>query len=138
MTVQTSQGSAVERSQQSNLADVVATILDKGVVVDVFARVSLVGIELLRVDARVVIASVDTYLRFAEEVGRLDMGREEPRDLTQVVGDITESGAQGKTKGAIEGGVDKLRELVTPDESEREGARRGRDDDRARRKERRR
>lgn len=137
MTVQTSQGSAVERSQQSNLADVVATILDKGVVVDVFARVSLVGIELLRVDARVVIASVDTYLRFAEAVGRLDMGREEPRDLTEVVGDITESGAQGKAKGALEGGVDKLRDLVSPGDGEREGARR-RGDDRDRRKERRR
>jgi hypothetical protein len=41
-------------------------VLDKGVVIDVFARVSLVGIELVRADARVVIASVDTYLRFAQ------------------------------------------------------------------------
>ena len=60
------------------LADVVNTILDKGLVIDVFARVSLVGIELLRVDARVVVASVDTYLRFAEAANRLGVGASEP------------------------------------------------------------
>src|ERR687885_1062729 len=95
-----SAGGTVERSQDSGLADVVNTILDKGVVVDVFARVSLVGIELLRADVRVVIASVDTYLRFAEAANRLTMGSEEPSDLTEVVGDITESGSKSKTKGA--------------------------------------
>src|SRR5215212_2883771 len=110
MSMQTSPGgSPVERSQESSsLADVVNTILDKGVVVDVFARVSLVGIELLRADVRVVIASVDTYLRFAEAVNRLDMGKEEPKDLTGVVEDVTESGAKGKSKGALEAGADKL------------------------------
>src|SRR5215217_8958496 len=92
-------GGAVEREQQSTLADVVTTILDKGVVVDVFARVSLVGIELLRVDARVVIASVDTYLRFAEAVGRLDMGSEEPKQLDEMVGEIGEKGSEGVSKG---------------------------------------
>lgn len=118
MAVQSTPGSAVERSQETNLADVVATILDKGVVVDVFARVSLVGIELLRADVRVVIASVDTYLQFAEAVNRLDMGAEEPRDLTEVVGDVTESASKAKTKGALEGGVDKVKELITPDDRE--------------------
>lgn len=115
MSIQSSPGSAVERSQTSSLADVVNTILEKGVVVDVFARVSLVGIELLRVDARIVIASVDTYLRFAEAANRVDMGAEEPKDLTGVVGEISETGAKSKTKGALEGGVDKLRELVGSD-----------------------
>jgi gas vesicle structural protein len=118
MSIQPSSGGAVERSQESQLKDVVATILDKGVVVDVFARVSLVGIELLRADVRVVIASVDTYLRFAEAVNRLDMGKEEPKDLTGVVEDVTESGAKGKSKGALDAGVEKLEELFETDEAE--------------------
>jgi len=120
MSMQTSPGgSPVERSQESSsLADVVNTILDKGVVVDVFARVSLVGIELLRADVRVVIASVDTYLRFAEAVDRLGMGTEEPKDLTGVVEDVTESGAKGKSKGALEAGADKLSDILEPDEED--------------------
>jgi gas vesicle structural protein len=118
MSVQPSPGGAVERSQESQLTDVVATILDKGVVVDVFARVSLVGIELLRADVRVVIASVDTYLRFAEAVNRLDMGKEEPKDLTGVVEDVTESGAKGKSKGALDAGAEKLEELFQTEEAE--------------------
>src|ERR671936_131499 len=113
-------GAALERQESSSLADVVDTILDKGVVVDVFARVSLVGIELLRADARVVIASVDTYLRFAEAVGRLEMGREEPKDLTGVVEDVTAAGAKRKTKGALEEGVDKLEDWLQPDEPQKE------------------
>ena len=113
-------GGALERQESSSLADVVNTILDKGVVVDVFARVSLVGIELLRADARIAIASVDTYLRFAEAVGRLEMGREEPKDLTGVVEDVSKSGSEGKTKGALEAGVDKLQEMMEPEEEEKD------------------
>ena len=64
-------GSNVERPGAGTLSDVITTILDKGLVIDVYARVSLVGIELLRADVRVVVASVDTYLRFAEAVNRL-------------------------------------------------------------------
>ena len=60
----------------SSLADVLEVVLDKGIVIDAYVRVALVGIELLTIDARIVIASVDTYLRFAEAVNRLDM---EPR-----------------------------------------------------------
>jgi gas vesicle structural protein len=118
MSIQPSPGGAVERSQESQLADVVATILDKGVVVDVFARVSLVGIELLRADVRVVIASVDTYLRFAESVNRLDMGSEEPKDLTGVVEDVSEAGAKGKSKGALEAGAEKLDEFLQSEKEE--------------------
>ena len=60
----------VEKSlASSSLADVVDRILDKGIVVDLWAKVSLVGIEILSVEARVVIASVDTYLKYAEAVG---------------------------------------------------------------------
>ena len=61
------------RGGPSGLADVVEVLLDKGLVIDAFVRVSLVGIELLTVDARVVVASVDTYLHFAEAVNRLDL-----------------------------------------------------------------
>ena len=63
----------IERSRSAGLADILDILLDKGLVVDIFLRVSLVGIELLTVDARIVIASVDTYLRFAEAVNRLDI-----------------------------------------------------------------
>jgi hypothetical protein len=120
MTMEPSSGgSTVDRSQESSLADVVNTILDKGVVVDVFARVSLVGIELLRVDARVVIASVDTYLRYAEAVNRLEMGSEEPSQLDDMIGDVSEAGSRGKTKGALEAGAEKLEDILgTADEKE--------------------
>ena len=61
---------AVEKTNSSSsLAEVIDRILDKGIVIDAWARVSLVGIELLAVEARVVIASVKTYLRYAEAVG---------------------------------------------------------------------
>jgi hypothetical protein len=72
----------LDRPAPSSLADVVDVILDKGLVIDIYVRVSLVGIELLTIDARIVIASVDTYLRFAEAVNRLD--------LTQTQGDLLE------------------------------------------------
>ncbi|MEH7454518.1 gas vesicle protein GvpA [Bacillus sp. AFS077874] len=61
----------------SSLAEVIDRILDKGVVIDAFVRVSLVGIELLAIEARVVIASVDTWLRYAEAVGLLKDEEEE-------------------------------------------------------------
>src|SRR5579863_10605468 len=84
----------------SGLADVLDVILDKGIVIDVYLRVALVGIELLTVDARIVIASVDTYLRFAEAVNRLDLGStEESEGLPQLVEDMTSGGAQSKTRG---------------------------------------
>src|SRR5215208_8393397 len=63
----------LDRPSPSSLADVLDTILDKGLVIDVYVRVSLIGIELLTIDARIVVASVDTYLRFAEAVGRIEV-----------------------------------------------------------------
>jgi gas vesicle structural protein len=66
-------GGYLDRPQSSSLADVVNIILDKGLVIDAFVRVSVVGIELITIDARIVIASVDTYLRFAEATNRLDL-----------------------------------------------------------------
>ena len=74
----------VARSSSSGLYDVLELILDKGLVIDVFVRVSLIGIEILTVDARIVIASVDTYLRFAEAVNRLDLMQSEAQPLPEM------------------------------------------------------
>src|SRR5579875_2676536 len=98
----------VQRSSSSGLVDVLNVLLDKGLVVDVFLRVSLVGIELLTVDARIVIASVDTYLRFAEAVNRLDLGQSSDEGLPQLVDDMTSGGAESKTKGVLEGAKETL------------------------------
>ncbi|MGW0119505.1 gas vesicle structural protein GvpA [Streptomyces sp. NPDC003327] len=95
-------------SGSGNLYDVLELILDRGLVIDAFVRVSLVGIEILKIDVRVVVASVDTYLRFAEACNRLDLesGRKAPTQLTDIVGEMTESGAKGKSKGALTGAVE--------------------------------
>jgi len=82
----------------SSLADVLDLILDKGIVIDAYVRVSLVGIELLTVDARVVIASVDTYLRWAEAVHRLVL-ENRPRELPDMVSGGR--GLAGKAKKAL-------------------------------------
>jgi gas vesicle structural protein len=95
----------------SGLADVIDLILDKGLVIDIYVRVSLVGIELLTIDARIVIAGVDTYLRFAEAVQRLDLTETETSGIPELLGDITEGGAESKTKGALSGATDKIGEL---------------------------
>jgi gas vesicle structural protein len=79
----------LDRPSPSSLADVLDTILDKGLVIDIYVRVSLVGIELLTIDARIVIASVDTYLRFAEAVNRLDLTEPGPKKLPELIGDAT-------------------------------------------------
>jgi gas vesicle structural protein len=116
------------------LADVVNTILDKGLVIDVFARVSLVGIELLRVDARVVVASVDTYLRFAEAAGRLGVGQSEPAGLPDLMNDLTSSGSKGKAQGMLDAAQEKIEEVFGPgeeEEVEEERPRRRRRDERA-------
>ena len=99
----------MSRGGPSGLADVLEVLLDKGLVIDAFVRVSLVGIELLTIDARIVVASVDTYLRFAEAVNRLDLLQV---NNAQTLGDLVsggqETGAKQKTKGALEGVRDKL------------------------------
>ncbi|MET8295265.1 gas vesicle protein GvpJ [Streptomyces sp. NPDC005180] len=99
----------------SSLYDVLELILDRGLVIDVFVRVSLVGIELLKIDVRIVVASVDTYLRFAEACNRLDLeaGRKAPAQLPEVVGDMLEGGSRGKTKGALGGAVEAVKQSLT-------------------------
>jgi hypothetical protein len=99
----------LERPRPSGLADVLEVILDKGIVIDAYVRVSLVGIELLTIDARIVIASVDTYLRFAEAVNRLDLTQtDDSEGLPELMESMTSGGAKSKTQGALEGVKEKL------------------------------
>jgi gas vesicle structural protein len=87
-------GSVSRRPASGTLAEVIDIILDKGLVLDVYVRVSLVGIELLTIEARVVIASVDTYLHFAEATNRLDLvGQAEERDTS--LGDVMGGSMRG-------------------------------------------
>jgi hypothetical protein len=102
-------GGYLERPKPSGLADVIEIILDKGLVIDAYVRVSLIGIEILTIDARIVIASVDTYLRFAEAVGRMNIAQDDQsQGLPDLLEGMTEKGAKGKTSGAIEGAKEKL------------------------------
>jgi gas vesicle structural protein len=106
---QRSGGGYMERPRPSGLADVIDIILDKGLVIDAYVRVSLIGIEILTIDARIVIASVDTYLRFAEAVGRLNIAESgDSVGLPELLEDMTEGGAKSKTKGAVEGVKEKV------------------------------
>jgi len=93
----------------SGLADVIDLILDKGLVIDAYVRIAVIGIELVTIDARIVIASVDTYLRFAEAVNRLDLTQTELAGLPE----LQEQGAKRETEGAIEG----VEEKLAPDSS---------------------
>jgi hypothetical protein len=102
-------GGYLERPRPSGLADVLEVILDKGIVIDAYVRVSLVGIELLTIDARIVVASVDTYLRFAEATNRLDLLQSDNSEgLPDLMESMTSGGAKSKTQGALEGVKEKL------------------------------
>ncbi|HET8751257.1 MAG TPA: gas vesicle protein GvpJ [Gaiellaceae bacterium] len=113
MQRESSAGYLTRAPRSSGLADVLEILLDRGLVIDAYVRVSLVGIELLTIDLRVVIASVDTYLRFAEAVNRLDL---RASDDSKSVPDLFQQGgeelAETKTKGAVEGGMDAIREKI--------------------------
>jgi gas vesicle structural protein len=118
-------GGGMGRPQASGLADVIDTILDKGIVIDAYVRLSLVGIELITIDTRIVVASVDTYLRFAEAVNRLDISQEK-QGLPGLVGEIQEGGAKHKTKGMLEAAGEKLGDFVSEAGQQRQSARRSR------------
>ena len=102
----------VERRAQGDLAQVVDLILDKGLVIDVWVKISLIGIELVTIRARIVVASVDTYLRYAEAVGRLEQSR--GSGLDTLTGGSS-SGSSGRKReiaaGVLEGGKEWLDEL---------------------------
>ena len=118
VTVASQQSQYLDRASSSALVDVVDLILDKGLVIDVYVRVSLVGIEILTIDARIVVASVDTYLRFAEATNRLDLARSgtETKGLPGLMDEIQESGGRKKTKGALEGVKDTVSDLLQGDD----------------------
>ncbi len=125
MTVMTQTGGMQPAATSSGsgtggLFDILELILDRGLVIDVFVRVSLVGIEILKIDIRIVIASVDTYLRFAEACNRLDLeaGRKAPDKLTDIVGNLVESGARGRTSGAIGGAIDAIGDIFDRDDKD--------------------
>ncbi|MDQ0790306.1 gas vesicle structural protein GvpA [Streptomyces sp. B3I8] len=107
----------------SGLYDVLELVLDRGLVIDAFVRVSLVGIEILKIDVRVVVASVDTYLRFAEACNRLDLesGPNKSTGLPELVGDMTESGARGKSKGALSGAAQTISDAFSQARDESRG-----------------
>jgi hypothetical protein len=110
MAVATSSRGYVDRPRPSGLADVIEVILDKGLVIDAYVRVSLIGIEILTIDARIVIASVDTYLRFAEAVNRLDIVQESTsQGLPELMESITEGGAKSKVKGLASGAMEAIK-----------------------------
>jgi hypothetical protein len=106
--------SSVTRAPRpSGLADVLDVVLDKGIVIDAYVRVALVGIELLTIDARIVIASVDTYLRFAEAVNRLDLQpSEQVAGLPGLMDNMREGGARSKTKGALTGAKESFKDAL--------------------------
>ncbi|MFJ4369046.1 gas vesicle protein GvpJ [Streptomyces chartreusis] len=109
------------------LYDVLELILDRGMVIDVFVRVSLVGIEILKIDARIVVASVDTYLRFAEACNRLDLERDSGSTTVPELfsGSAAKSIGKRKVRKAAETVGDTVRKAVggrddDSDESEEE------------------
>jgi gas vesicle structural protein len=107
-------------SSSSGLADVIELVLDKGLVIDAFIRVSLIGIEIVTIDVRVVVASVDTFLRFAEATNRLDLYGAEKRgtDVPQVLESATEHGvrkiASKKTKEFVDTALEKVENALSP------------------------
>jgi len=113
-------GGYLSRPTPSGLADVIETILDKGLVIDAYVRVSLVGIELLTIDARIVIASVDTYLRFAEATNRLDLYEQGGKDLGEAIGDLQGGGAAKKVSGAVSGAKKALTSGRSDDDDDEE------------------
>ncbi|WP_455709617.1 gas vesicle protein GvpJ [Micromonospora sediminicola] len=98
-----SPGSALERTGGGGggLADVVETVLDKGVVIDAQVSVAVVGIQLLEMNARVVVASIETYLRFAETVDRMNIVPKEQKTLPDLVDGVAGAAAKGKAVSGL-------------------------------------
>src|ERR687895_335327 len=123
MAVSSAGNRYVQGPSPSGLADVLDLILDKGLVIDLYVRVSLIGIEILTIDARIVVASVDTYLRFAEAVGRLNIDADDKEGLPELMQDMTSGASKSKKRGAREPAKEKSEEPCAPDEGGRGGGR---------------
>jgi gas vesicle structural protein len=129
-TMNTAPSTVSRRPSSGSLAEVIDIILDKGLVIDAYIRVSLVGIELLTIDIRIVVASVDTYLHFAEATNRLDLrgqAEEHDADLQDLIGGMAGSKTEGamdaageKASGALESGKDKIKAVFGQGEEESE------------------
>ncbi|MGW7690374.1 gas vesicle protein GvpJ [Streptomyces asiaticus] len=113
------------------LYDCLELILDRGMVIDVFIRVSLVGIEILKIDARIVVASVDTYLRFAEACNRVDLEFDRSKTVPELLGGMAGGGGspagrmatglgKKKAKKAVAGVGEKVKRAVGADDDEEE------------------
>lgn len=117
----------------SSLADVVETVLDKGVVIDAQVTAAVLGIQLLEVDARVVIASVETYLRFAEAVDRIDI-RPDAKGVPDLVEDTGKAAAKGKTASQLGSAAKEISGAVADSvrgrDSDEEGQHRSREKER--------
>jgi hypothetical protein len=124
--VQPAASAQMGRPSPTGLADVIDTILDKGLVIDAYVRVSLVGIEVLTIDTRVVVASVDTYLRFAEAANRLDFSQTGEQGLPELVKNMKGGGARERSRdvvqGVLEAAGEKLHDLTGDSDEEREAA----------------
>src|SRR5690242_5743599 len=104
-----------EGRRGNSLADVLDLILDKGLVIDAFVRVSVIGIEVLALDARIVIASVDTYLRFAEAVNRLDLDQtKEATTYSDLAGGAEEGAGKKMGEGVGKRAIERMKERVSP------------------------
>ena len=119
MATQVSQNRYGAGPTPSGLADVLELILDKGLVIDLYVRVSLVGIELLTIDARIVVASVDTYLRFAEAVGRMNIEDSgDAKGLPDLLESAGGSAGKSKSKGALEAAKESFSGIFDSDDDD--------------------
>jgi hypothetical protein len=109
-------GGYLARPAPSGLADVIEIILDRGLVVDAYVRVALLGIELVTADARIAVASIDTYLRFAEATLRLDLLERQPPNLVEGLKEgseaLIENVAGNVVEDKIGGALDKVGDTV--------------------------
>jgi hypothetical protein len=118
-TTTTYNEAAVCVPRAGTLYDVLELILDRGMVIDIFVRVSLVGIEILKIDARIVVASVDTYLRFAEVCNRLDLNEDaSSRTVPDLFASMSRGVAAGGAKKAAKSIGGRVKEAVGMDEDD--------------------
>jgi gas vesicle structural protein len=126
--VQPAGGGVLERSAGPGLAEVLDTVLDKGLVIDAYVQASLVGIDLLTINARVAIASIDTYLRFADAVNRVDLTESKGEgvsglvdDVRQAVGTVTDTVARDASP-ALEAAGETVRDALPGSTQQRSSA----------------
>ncbi|GAA2656257.1 hypothetical protein GCM10010400_11510 [Streptomyces aculeolatus] len=118
-TTTTYNEAAVCVPRAGTLYDVLELILDRGMVIDIFVRVSLVGIEILKIDARIVVASVDTYLRFAEVCNRLDLNEDaSSRTVPDLFASMSRGVATGGARRAAKSIGGRVKEAVGMDEDD--------------------